>query len=188
VAVQLLAETVPLARASASSSLLESGEVLAAVAPMASISSLMKFISAARWYNRSEMKKMLLILMMLLLPWQAYSAAERNLTHVLGGAGHGPEAVTQHIVEHANHFLHHHDDHDDDDEDDAGVSSTHVDDSQKSFQHLVDFEQGCSMNIISSVAHKPGMPAAMGVAPSVKPDGYSNRTTIPPLPPPRAFA
>lgn len=125
--------------------------------------------------------------MMLLLPWQAYAAAERNITHVLGGAGHGPEAVAKHMAEHADHILHHHDDHDDDD-DDADGSTTHVDDSQKSFQHLADFEQGCSMNIIASVAQEPDMPVAMRVAPGVKPDGYSNRTTIPPLPPPRAFA
>lgn len=135
-------------------------------------------------YNRPTMKRMLLILMMLVLPWQAIAAAERNLTHVLGsGNNHGPEFVIKHMAEHADHVLHHHDD----DGEDADDGATHIDNSQKSFQHLADFEQGCSMNILPPALYQPGMPVADRVAPVFRPDAYSNRTTIPLLRPPRAF-
>lgn len=134
-------------------------------------------------YNRPDMKKVFLILMMLVLPWQAIAATERNLTHVLGsGSGHGPEFVIKHIAEHADHVLHHHDD-----DDDADDGTTHIDNSQKSFQHLADHEQGCSMNILLPALHEPGLPAVERIAPAFRPDVFSNRTTIPLLRPPRAF-
>jgi hypothetical protein len=131
------------------------------------------------------MKKVLLILIMLVLPWQAIAAAERNLTHVLGsGSGHEPKFVIKHIAEHADHVLHHHDD---DEDEDANDSTTHIDSSQKSFQHLADFEQGCSMNMLLPALHEPGLPVVERIAPAFRPDVFSDRTTIPLLRPPRAL-
>lgn len=136
------------------------------------------------------MKKVLLILLMLILPWQAMAAAERNLTHVLGGQR--PELVIKHIAEHAAHVLHHHHHDEDDDEDDDNSASTtgapHVDHSQKSLHHLADYEQGCNMNILLPALQAPGLPVTERIAPLSLPAVFSNRTTIPLLRPPRAFA
>lgn len=130
------------------------------------------------------MKKILLILLMLAIPWQAIAAAERNLTHLLGsGSGTGLEFVGKHIAEHAEHIAHHHDN-----DDDAGDSGTHVDDSPKSLQHLADFEQGCNMNILLPYISEPGLPAIVIAAPIFRSDGFSDRTTSPLLRPPRALA
>ncbi|MBV6323761.1 hypothetical protein [Duganella violaceipulchra] len=130
------------------------------------------------------MKNALLILLMLVLPLQAIAAAERNLTHVLGsGSGQGLAFIAQHMAEHAEHVLHHHDD--DDDADDGGI---HVDSSHKSIQHLADYEQGCGMNILLSAFDEPCLPVTPRVVPIFRSDGFSDRTTIPLLRPPRALA
>jgi hypothetical protein len=130
------------------------------------------------------MKKVLLILLMLVLPLQAIAAAQRNLTHVLGsGSAQGLAFVTQHMAEHAEHVLHHHDD---DDDDDGG--GTHVDSSQKSIQHLADYEQGCGMNILLSAFNEPCLPVAPRAAPTFRPAVFSDLSTIPLLRPPRALA
>lgn len=121
---------------------------------------------------------------MLAIPWQAIASAERNLTHVLGdGSGKGIEFVSKHFAEHDEHIAHHHDD--DDDADDNGI---HVDNSQKSLQHLADFEQGCNMNILLHVQSEPGSPAIVSIAPNFRSNGFSDRTTSPLLRPPRALA
>jgi hypothetical protein len=52
--------------------------------------------------------------------------------------------VLKHMAEHADHVLHHHDDDADSDDD----NSTHVDDSLKSVQHLADYDQAGSLNIL----------------------------------------
>ena len=130
------------------------------------------------------MKNVLLILLMLILPLQAIAAVERNLTHVLGsGSGHGLAFVAKHMAEHAEHVPHHHDD--DDDAEDGG---THVDNSQKSIQHLADYEQGCGMNILFPAFSEPCLPVAPRAAPSFRPDVFSDRSTTPLLRPPRALA
>lgn len=126
------------------------------------------------------MKKVLLILLMLLLPWQAFAAAERNLTHVLGGDGlHGQAVVMKHIAEHASHVMHHHDDVDDD---------THEDDSEQSAQHMLDFEQDCGMLVLLSADISTFAFFRARVMPAIKPDAYSGRTTLPLLRPPRLSA
>lgn len=122
---------------------------------------------------------------MLAIPWQAIASAERNLTHVLGsGSAKGFEFVGKHIAEHAEHVAHHHDD-DDDDADDSGI---HVDNSHKSLQHLADFEQGCSMNMLLPAASELSLPVIVRVAPIFRSDGFPDRTTSPLLRPPRALA
>lgn len=136
------------------------------------------------------MKKTFLILLMLVFPLQAFAMAQHNFMHVLGsGSGQGLAVVVKHIVEHANYVLHHHDDIDNDDDgndDDSG--DAHIDKSQKSFQHLADYEQGCSMNILLSASSEFCLPGTADVTPVSRPDLFSNRTTIPLLPPPRALA
>ena len=127
------------------------------------------------------MKKALLIFLLLLLPWQAIAATERNLAHVLGsGSGHGPEFVIKHIAEHAGHVLHHHDD-----DSDADDGNTHVDNSQKSVQHLADYERSCSMNILLPALNELSVAAVTRFPPAFWPDTFSNRTIIPLLRPPR---
>ena len=129
------------------------------------------------------MKKAILILLMLVLPLQAFAAAERNLAHLLGGQ-HDLQFALKHIAEHAGMVLHHHGH--DEDNDDAHDCTTHVDQSQKSAQHLAEYEHGCSMNFLLSAISQPGLAAVERIAPLFRPDDFSNRTTIPPLPPPRA--
>ncbi|MFA9216143.1 MAG: hypothetical protein ACEQSK_03460 [Sphingomonadaceae bacterium] len=133
------------------------------------------------------MKKVLLILLMLAIPWQAIAAAERNLTHVLGSANAiGMDFVIKHIAEHADHVLHHHDD-DDDDDDDSDDGGTHLDNSQKSLQHLADFEHGSHLNIALPAINMPGLPLVVRVAPSLRHDVFSDRTILPLLRPPRSL-
>lgn len=136
------------------------------------------------------MKKAFVILLMLVLPLQAFATAERTLTHILG-AGHGPGMpfVLQHLLEHADHVPHHHDaDYVDHDDHDAGKGDTHVDGSQKSLQHLADHEQGSSAYLALPLIYAPGVPAAPRLAPPFRLDFYSDRTTSPLLRPPRSRA
>ena len=130
----------------------------------------------------TAMKKALLILLMMLLPWQAYAAMERNLVHVLGdGQPHAMAFVAKHMAEHAAHVLHHHDD----DGDDGDAPSLHQDDSQKSVQHLADFDHGCGLHILMPAYGALPMALAERSAPPVFHDTYSDRTTLPLLRPPR---
>lgn len=132
------------------------------------------------------MKKFLLILLMLVIPLQAFAAADRNLTHLLGaGSGNGLKFVSEHIAEHAEHIAHHHDDDDDDDDQDAG---THVDNSQKSLHHMADFEQGSNINILLPALSELVLQDQLRTLPTFRSDQFSDRTTIPPLRPPRALS
>jgi len=127
------------------------------------------------------MKKALLIILLIILPWQAIAAAERNLVHVMSGkAGHDLQYVGKHMAEHDANVLHHHDD-DNDDE-------PHVDASKKSVQHLNDYEHGGSLHVLLPAAPVLSIIAAPQPAPVAWPENYSDRTTLPPLPPPRARA
>lgn len=127
------------------------------------------------------MKKTLLIFLLMVLPWQAIASTERNFTHVLGsGKNHNLQFVLEHIAEHADHVLHHHDDADEDDDDD-----THVDDSLKSVQHLADYDQAGSLNVLFFVPTQSDV-AYVSPTPSILwSDTFSDRTTTPLLRPPR---
>ena len=126
------------------------------------------------------MKKALLIFLMLVLPWQSLAAMERALAHMGGGSGHGAQFVAKHMAEHAGHVLHHHDD--DDDGDDG---ATHADDSQKSVQHLVDFDQAGSMNLLLLSFNAPDSVAVTRVDRAVWRDPFRTRSVLPLLRPPR---
>lgn len=126
------------------------------------------------------MKKALLIFLMLVLPWQSLAAMERALAHMGAGSGHGAQFVAKHMAEHAGHVLHHHDDDDDDDD-----SATHVDDSQKSVQHLADYEQAGSMNLLLLSLNAPGSVAIPRFHPAVWRDPFRTRSVLPLLRPPR---
>lgn len=130
------------------------------------------------------MKKALLILLMVVFPLQAYAAAERTLTHILGaGHGQGMAFVVEHMLEHAELIPHHHDEDDDD-----GDGTTYVDGSHKSLQHLADHEQGCGAHIVLPAINEPGLPAPQRFAPLFRLGVYSDRSTAPLLRPPRARA
>jgi hypothetical protein len=131
------------------------------------------------------MKKALLIILLFVLPWQAIAAAERNLTHVMSSRTGGDfEYMSKHMAEHDAHVLHHHD-HDDDDDDDG---EAHVDKSEKSVQHLNDYEHGSSLHVLLPASPVLSVIAVPQFAPVSWPERYSDRTTLPPLPPPRARA
>ena len=132
------------------------------------------------------MKKTLLILLLLILPLQALAEVKRNLTHVLGtGSGHGMEFLIKHIADHAHRIAHHHDGGGSDA--DANESNTHVDNSQKSFQHLADYEQGGNANLLLPSISDPAAPILARTVPAFSPGTFANRTTIPLLRPPRAL-
>lgn len=136
------------------------------------------------------MKKALLIFLLMVLPWQAIAAVERNVTHVLGsGKAHDLQFVVKHMAEHADHVMHHHDDdadEDDDDEDDD--DDTHVDDSLKSMQHLADYDQAGSLNVLFFIPSQPDGAFMSPTPVAFWSDTYSNRTTMPLLRPPRTPA
>lgn len=123
------------------------------------------------------MKNALLILLMLVLPWQSLAAMERNLAHMGSGSEHGAQFVAEHMAEHASGVLHHHDD------DDGGAA--HVDDSQKSVQHLADFDQAGSMNIMLPSLNAPASVAITRIAPAYWRDPFRTRSVLPLLRPPR---
>ena len=134
------------------------------------------------------MKKAILIFLLMLLPWQAIAATERNFAHVLGsGMSRDLGFVVKHIAEHADHVLHHHDDDADEDGDD-GDNDAHVDESMKSIQHLADYDQAGSLNVLFFVPNQPDG-ALVSPSPSgIWSDTFSDRTTIPLLRPPRTPA
>lgn len=128
------------------------------------------------------MKKTLLILLMLLLPWQSMIAAERNFAHLMTRtSGESMEVVAQHMADHVANIPHHHDDDDDD-------SDAHVDNSQKSFQHLADYEHGGGMNLLWPVPMQLPLAVTIRVPPEMSSDTYSDRSTLPLLRPPRTPA
>ena len=131
------------------------------------------------------MRNFLLIILMAILPMQAIAAGDRNLTHVLGGAGQPPEFVVIHLSAHAERVLHHHDD---DDSDKAGEIATHVDNSEESYKHISDFDLSCGMSYLLPAVSISSLPPIDRISPTSRADEFSDRTTIPLLRPPRAFA
>lgn len=131
------------------------------------------------------MKNFLLIILMVILPMQAFASADRSFTHVLSGAGQLPESVARHVSAHADRVLHHHDNHS---SDNAVEIATHVDNSEESYSHIADFDLSCGMNFLLPAVRVSSLPAIDRIVPTVRPDAFSNRTTSPLLRPPRAFA
>lgn len=125
------------------------------------------------------MKKALLILFMLLLPWQVITAAERNFVHVTSSQ-QGQTYFAKHFSEHVELVMHHHDD------DDDGPS--HDDDSKQSSRHLVDSNQAFSFNALFPVPQSVAVLPILRFAPAVRLEPFHDRTTLPPRRPPRAFA
>lgn len=130
------------------------------------------------------MKKLLLIMLMIVLPLQAFAAMEHNLAHLLGGkSSQNLELVAKHIGDHAAQVPHHHED---DDDDDAG--DVHVDNSSKSIQHLSDHEHNISLNVLFMSPAGAGLTDVIAMVPILAVDSFVSRVTIPPLRPPRACA
>ena len=107
------------------------------------------------------MKKVVLILLILVLPLQAFAAMERDLAHMLGGGGPGLEFILKHITKHVDLVMHHHD------SDGLIVddSAPHGDNSKKSVQHLADYEHGYNMNTLLPAFNQLGLPAIERIAP-----------------------
>lgn len=133
------------------------------------------------------MKKALLIILLIVFPWQAIAAAERSLVHVMSsGTGGDLRYMSKHMAEHEARVLHHHDD--DDDGDGDGDGDVHVDKSEKSVQHLNDYEHGCGLHVLLPAPPVLSAIALPQFAPISRPENHSDRTTLPPLPPPRVRA
>jgi hypothetical protein len=124
------------------------------------------------------MKNALLVLLMLLLPWQAITAAERNFVHVMNGK-QSEASFVKHYGEHVEMTMHHHDD-------DVGDPSQN-DDMQKSARHLADFGQGLSLNVLFPAPHAVAMLPAVRIAPAIWSDTFDDHTTVPPRRPPRTL-
>ena len=149
------------------------------------------------------MKKALLIFLMLVLPLQAFAAMERSLAHMASGNGHGAQFVAKHMAKHAAHVLHHHDDEAADDHRNGNVngnvnvdakvsvdvdgddSATHVDDSQKSVQHLADYDQAGGLNILLPFLNAAVLAAVPHFPPAFLRDSFHTRSVLPLLRPPR---
>jgi hypothetical protein len=97
--------------------------------------------------------------------------------HMIGG-GQSTEYFIQHYTEHTDRILHHHDD-------EAGSSGSHEDDTDQSLRHLADVDHGFSMNVLLPVPPAVISLPEVRAAPMVRPDAFFDRTTIPPLRPPR---
>lgn len=130
------------------------------------------------------MKNALLILLMLLLPWQAISAAERSLTHVLGSQ-QSTASFIEHFTHHLKLVMHHHDSGDDNDGDGGGPM--HDDDSRQSARHLVDFDHGFSASVLFATPVGVAVLPEIRIAPVIPPDSFDDRTTLPLRRPPRAL-
>ena len=126
---------------------------------------------------------------MLVIPWQAIAASERNLTHLLSSnGGNKMELVIKHMAEHDGHVLHHHDDEDEDDHVDHGDHRSHDDSSQKSSRHLANYDQGCGMNILLPGFSKPCLPVFARATPVLRLAEFTDRSVPPLLRPPRSHA
>lgn len=125
------------------------------------------------------MKNALLILLMLLLPWQTITATERNFTHAVSGQT-STAAFIKHFGEHVKQVMHHHDGDDD-------GSPPHDDDSRQSARHLADFDHGFSVNVLLATPLAVSALADVRIAPVIRPDSFDDRTTPPLRRPPRAL-
>lgn len=135
------------------------------------------------------MKNCLLILLMLILPLQSFAAAERHRAHVFGAdGGAGRAALAAHLAEHDAHVPHHHETPDQAGHDDGEGMGTHVDSSHESIKHLADVDHGCGLHILLPTFGTAHLPAVDRFVPVLWPDVFSNRTTVPLLPPPRPIA
>lgn len=124
------------------------------------------------------MKNALLILLMLLLPWQANAAAQRNFEHVIRSQ-HSGDSFIKHYAEHVELVMHHHDS-----DDDGGLSH---DDAEKSARHLADVDHGFNFNVLFPALHAVAtLPtASLARAPCLY--RFDDRNTPPPRRPPRAL-
>ncbi len=128
-----------------------------------------------------QMKNALLILLMLLLPWQTITAAQRNFAHVMDSQ-QSTASFIKHFSEHVKLVMHHHDS-----EDDHGSSAAHEDDSEQSARHLVDFDHGFSVNVLFSFGPAVAALPADRIAPVIRPDSFDNHTIRPLRRPPRTL-
>ncbi|MCS0588259.1 hypothetical protein ACFQ09_20540 [Massilia norwichensis] len=123
------------------------------------------------------MKKALVIVMLVLLPLQAFAAMERGLAHLLGG-GYGATVFAKHLVEHEEYIAHHHDAH----------GTPHDDGSPKSLQHLADFEHQSASPMLLPMEVQLAQVTIARIAPDTRCASYSDHIPLLPLRPPRHAA
>jgi len=123
------------------------------------------------------MKNVLVIIMLVLLPLQAFAAMERGLAHLLGG-GYGTQVFAKHLIEHEEHVAHHHDAH----------GSPHDDGSPQSIQHLTDFEHQCASFMPLPMDVQLAQVTITRIAPDIRCESYSDHIPLHPLRPPRYTA
>ncbi|MEM5427987.1 hypothetical protein [Cupriavidus oxalaticus] len=117
------------------------------------------------------MSRVIAILLMLLMPLQAFAAVERQLAHPAG-------SVLEHMLEHAEHVPHHHDDDGDIEFDDSAASASH----QLDFDYGMNFQAALTVPVLPPLLpHTQSEPLFLGGA-IPHPDGS------PPLRPPHAPA
>ncbi|TXI85797.1 MULTISPECIES: hypothetical protein [unclassified Cupriavidus] len=117
------------------------------------------------------MSRIVAILMLLILPLQAFAAAERQLAHLSGDE-------MDHVVAHAEHVPHHHDDDGAMEEDDSLASAT----------HQLDFDLMSNLpGTLTSVA-VPLLLNTSQVAPSFAGSTMPTPACTPPLRPPHVPA
>ena len=122
------------------------------------------------------MKKTLLILLILILPLQVLSLAERNFKHIVASQ-HSTALFIKHYAEHVALVMHHHDDVDENDE----GTTPHNDESPQSARHIVDFDHGFSINILLATTVYVLTPTpVIRTALVIRSDSFDDRS-IPPL-------
>ncbi|MBY4948124.1 hypothetical protein K6V92_16020 [Cupriavidus respiraculi] len=113
------------------------------------------------------MSRVVAILLMLILPLQAFAAADRQLAHSAG-------AMLEHLMAHAEHVPHHHDDNGD----------IEHDDSQSSLSHLLEFDSSANFQgVVATPFLVPVLPHAQP-APGFRHGYVPDPTGSPPLRPP----
>ncbi|MBC7685280.1 MAG: hypothetical protein H7176_08630 [Bdellovibrionales bacterium] len=137
------------------------------------------FYKKAQAPSPHPMKNALLVLLMLLLPWQTISAAESNFTHIVNSQQETATFI-KHFTEHVRLVMHHHDGADND-------GPPHDDDSRQSARHLADFDHGFSVNVLFANPLVVSAPPDVCAAPVIRPDSFDDRTTLPLRRPPRSL-
>ncbi len=124
------------------------------------------------------MKNVFLVLMMLLIPWQASAAADHNFMHVMGEQK--SEALfIKHFAEHIALIMHHHDG-------DDGSDMSYDDDSEKSARHFADCDHGANVNVLFPSSQTVAALPIVRIAPATCLYSFDDRNIAPPRRPPRA--
>lgn len=116
------------------------------------------------------MRKLLLLFLMLCLPLQMLSAAERAIGHWANIPAQGDA----HAVAHVEHMPHHH----------HADGKVHADNSPASAKHLLDCEKSCALGLVLPSSHHLTFDVLPQAAPLFMSRFVPEVVTTPPLRPP----